>query len=119
VIRKAFGAGLYAMCGPGFDPDCSIALPSAQIAVMGPDPAVNAVYFNKIQELSEDQRAKFVEEKKAEYQKDIDIQRLASEMVVDAVVAGSELREELARRFDILKAKDLDYLPRRHGVIPV
>lgn len=119
VVRKAFGAGLYAMCGPGFDPDCVLALPSAQIAVMGPDPAVNAVYFNKIQELPENERAAFVENKKAEYQKDIDIQRLASEMVIDSVVSAAQLREELARRFEILKAKELDYLPRRHGVIPV
>jgi acetyl-CoA carboxylase carboxyltransferase component len=119
VIRKAFGAGLYAMCGPGFDPDCTLALPSAQIAVMGPDPAVNAVYFNKIQELPESERAAFIAEKKAEYQKDIDIQRLASELVVDGVLVGSELREELSRRFEILKAKKLDYLPRRHGVVPV
>jgi len=44
VIRKAYGAGLYAMCGPAFEPDACIALPSASIAVMGPQAAVNAVY---------------------------------------------------------------------------
>jgi methylmalonyl-CoA decarboxylase subunit alpha len=119
VVRKAFGAGLYAMCGPGFDPDCTLALPSAQIAVMGPEPAVNAVYYNKIQELPEAERAAFIAEKKAEYQKDIDIQRLASEMVVDGVVDGSHLRDELKKRFDILKEKKIEYLPRRHGVVPV
>lgn len=119
VVRKAFGAGLYAMCGPGFDPDCTLALPSAQIAVMGPDPAVNAVYFNKIQELPEADRAAFVAEKKAEYQKDIDIQRLASELVIDGMVDGARLREELRKRFDLLKDKKIDYLPRRHGVVPV
>src|SRR5262249_25593373 len=51
VGRKAYGAGLYAMCGPAFEPDACIALPSASIAVMGPQAAVNAVYFNKIQEI--------------------------------------------------------------------
>lgn len=119
VIRKAFGAGLYAMCGPGFDPDCTLALPSAQIAVMGPDPAVNAVYFNKIMELPEDQRQAFIDEKKAEYTKDIDIQRLASEMVIDGIVDGARLRNELSKRFEILRNKKLEYLPRRHGVVPV
>ena len=49
VVRKAYGAGLYAMCGPAFEPDACIALPTASIAVMGPSAAVNAVYFNKIQ----------------------------------------------------------------------
>src|SRR5689334_8523657 len=48
VVRKAYGAGLYAMAGPGFDPDATIALPTAKIAVMGAEAAVNAVYYNKI-----------------------------------------------------------------------
>ena len=48
VLRKAYGAGLYAMCGPGFEPDATIALPQAMIAVMGAEAAVNAVYSNKI-----------------------------------------------------------------------
>jgi acetyl-CoA carboxylase carboxyltransferase component len=119
VVRKAFGAGLYAMCGPGFDPDCTIALPSAEIAVMGPDPAVNAVYFNKIQELPEAQRAAFIAEKKAEYSKDIDIEILASELVVDAIVEGTRLRQELIGRFEIYANKEITYYPRRHGVVPV
>lgn len=119
VVRKAFGAGLYAMCGPGFDPDCTLALASAQIAVMGPDPAVNAVYFNKIQELPPAERKAFVEAKKAEYEKDIDLERLASELVIDGIVEGVYLREELSKRFDFYSSKKLDYFPRRHGVVPV
>jgi acetyl-CoA carboxylase carboxyltransferase component len=119
VVRKAFGAGLYAMCGPGFDADCTLALPSAQIAVMGPDPAVNAVYYNKIMELPEADRQAFIDAKKAEYQKDIDIQRLASELIVDHLVDGSALRAELILRFEHLASKNLEYLPRKHGVVPV
>ncbi|MBP7844482.1 MAG: acyl-CoA carboxylase subunit beta [Proteobacteria bacterium] len=120
VVRKAFGAGLYAMCGPGFDPDCTLALPTGQIAVMGPDPAVNAVYYNKIQEITDiELRKKFVEEKKAEYEKDVDLKKLASELVIDQVVQPEKLRDELAARFDIYSAKDLKYFPRKHGVVPV
>ena len=37
VVRKAYGAGLYAMAGPAFEPDCCLALPTASIAVMGPE----------------------------------------------------------------------------------
>src|SRR5207245_1294791 len=48
IVRKAYGAGLYAMAGPAFDSDAVIALPSAQIAVMGPEPAINAVFYNKL-----------------------------------------------------------------------
>ncbi len=61
IVRKAYGAGLYAMCGPAFDPDASLALPSAQIAVMGPEPAVNVVFYNKIQAIDDpDERAAYV-----------------------------------------------------------
>lgn len=119
VVRKAFGAGLYAMCGPGFDPDCTPALASGQIAVMGAEPAVNAVYFNKIQELQGDERKKFIEEKKAEYERDINLKKLASELVIDDVVDSKELRKTLVKRFDFYSSKNLQYYPRKHGVIPV
>ena len=56
IVRKAYGAGLYAMAGPAFEPDCCIALPTAQIAVMGPEAAVNAVYSNKIQAIEDPKR---------------------------------------------------------------
>lgn len=119
VVRKAFGAGLYAMCGPGFDPDCTLALASGQIAVMGADPAVNAVFFNKIQELQGEERKKFIEEKKAEYERDINLKKLASELVIDDVVDSKELRSVLVKRFDFYSSKNLKYYPRKHGVIPV
>jgi acetyl-CoA carboxylase carboxyltransferase component len=100
VVRKAYGAGLYAMCGPAFDPDACIALPQASIAVMGPDAAVNAVYYNKIQERPEgDERKRYVDELRAEYRESINIKKLASDLVVDAIVPGHELRAEIAKRF--------------------
>jgi acetyl-CoA carboxylase carboxyltransferase component len=105
IVRKAYGAGLYAMCGPAFEPDACLALPSACIAVMGPEAAINAVYYNKIMELPESQRKEFVEQKHEEYRKDVDIANLASEMVVDSIVSGDELRQELINRFDIYRSK--------------
>lgn len=119
TLRKAFGAGLYAMCGPGFDPDCTLALATSQIAVMGADPAVNAVYYNKIQELPEAERPAFIAAKKLEYESDMDLERLASENVVDSLVLAEELRHELALRFDHYSSKKLEYCPRKHGVVPV
>ncbi len=119
VVRKAYGAGLYAMAGPGFDPDATLALPTAKIAVMGAEAAVNAVYFNKIEALPADEREAFVAAKRAEYDEDIDIVRLASELVVDAVVEPEELRAELVRRFAAYRGKDRSFSRRRHGVTPV
>lgn len=119
VVRKAYGAGLYAMAGPAFEPDCTLALPTAQIAVMGPEAAVNAVYANKIAELPENERAEFIKEKQEEYREDIDIYRLASEMVIDAVIEPEKLRHELVKRFDIYQSKQLMFTERKHGVYPV
>ena len=120
VVRKAYGAGLYAMAGPGFEPDATIALPTARIAVMGPEPAVNAVFFNKIQAIEDPaERERFVAEKRAEYEKDIDILHLAAENVVDAVTQPDDLRDELIKRLDAAASKDRHFSERRHGVPPV
>ncbi|MGJ7036619.1 acyl-CoA carboxylase subunit beta [Anoxybacillus eryuanensis] len=119
IVRKAYGAGLYAMAGPAFEPDCCLAFPHAQIAVMGPEAAVNAVYANKIAELPEEERAAFIEQKREEYRKDIDIYRLASEMVVDGIIAPNELRSELIRRLDAYMSKYVVFSERKHGVYPV
>jgi methylmalonyl-CoA decarboxylase subunit alpha len=120
IVRKAYGAGLYAMCGPAFDPDACLALPSAQIAVMGPEPAVNAVYYNAIQQIDdEEERARFVADRRAEYERDVDLVHLAAELVVDAVVEPADLRDELVRRLATAATRRREDRPRHHGVPPV
>ena len=120
IVRKAYGAGLYAMCGPAFDPDACLALPSAQIAVMGPEPAVNAVFFNKIQAIEDpDERAAFVAARRSEYEEDVDLVHLAAELVVDAVVQPEDLRVELVQRFALARTRRREDFSRRHGVPPV
>jgi acetyl-CoA carboxylase carboxyltransferase component len=119
IVRKAYGAGLYAMAGPAFEPDCCIALPTASIAVMGPEAAVNAVFLNQIQAIEgEEERRAFVERKREEYAADIDILHLASELVVDAVVQPEDLRAELIRRFALAAGKDRSFAQRRNPVTP-
>ncbi len=120
IVRKAYGAGLYAMCGPAFDPDACLALPSASIAVMGAEPAVNAVFYNKIQAIEDpDARAAFVAERRAEYEADVDLVHLAAELVVDAVIQPEDLRDELVRRFAAAGTRRREDFDRRHGVPPV
>ena len=120
IVRKAYGAGLYAMAGPAFEPDACIALPQAQIAVMGPEAAVNAVFFNQIQATSDEaEREAFVSAKREEYSEDIDILHLASELVVDAVIEPDELRGELARRFALAQGKGRSFAERHNPVTPV
>jgi methylmalonyl-CoA decarboxylase subunit alpha len=113
VIRKAYGAGLYAMCGPAFEPDACIALPTASIAVMGPQAAVNAVHYNRIQATPEGpERQALVAALRAEYQSDIDLQKLASELVVDAVISFEDLRAEIKGRLLHARSKPR---PERRG----
>jgi acetyl-CoA carboxylase carboxyltransferase component len=119
VLRKAYGAGLYAMCGPGFDPDVTIALPQAMIAVMGAEAAVNAVFANKIAEKPEAERAAYVEQLREQYRADIDLLKLASNLHVDAVVPGDDLRAELIRRLEATAGKTVTGYARRRSVLPV
>jgi acetyl-CoA carboxylase carboxyltransferase component len=119
VVRKAYGAGLYAFSGPGFEPDATIALPQAMIAVMGPEAAVNAVYYNKIQEKPEAERAAYVQKLRDEYKADIDILKLASEQVLEAVVPGDRLRAEIVARFSAASQRSRPRSPKRRSVTPV
>jgi acetyl-CoA carboxylase carboxyltransferase component len=119
VVRKAYGAGLYAMSGPGFAPEASLALPSASIAVMGPEAAVNAVYFNKLQALAGEERAAEEARLRDAYRADIDIERLASELVVDAVVPPAALRAEVAARLRAAEGRRDPPAPKRRSVTPM
>jgi acetyl-CoA carboxylase carboxyltransferase component len=120
ILRKAYGAGLYAMAGPAFDPDACIALPGARIAVMGPQAAINAVYYNQVQAIEdEDERAAFVEKLRREYAEEIDILHLASELVVDAVIQPEDLRLELVRRLALSASKTRDWPAKHNAVTPV
>jgi methylmalonyl-CoA decarboxylase subunit alpha len=120
VLRKAYGAGLYAMSGPAFEPEATIALPTAKIAVMGPEPAVNAVFANKIAAIDDpDERAAFIAEQRQIYEEDVDLLRLASELVVDAVVQPGDLRREIIARLALGEGKPRHFSERRHGIPPV
>jgi methylmalonyl-CoA decarboxylase subunit alpha len=120
VVRKAYGAGLYAMAGPGFEPDATLALPTAKIAVMGAEAAVNAVYAGKLAEIADpDERAAETARLRQEYDRDIDIMRLAGDLVIDDIVEPEDLRAELIRRFAAARGKDRGAPRRRHGIAPV
>ncbi len=120
IVRKAYGAGLYAMAGPAYDPDACIALPSAKIAVMGPQAAINAVFFNQVQAIEDPaEREAFVEKLREEYKAEIDVLHLASELVVDAVVQPEDLRTELVRRFSLYAGRPREWPAKHNAVTPV
>ncbi len=120
VLRKAYAAGFYAMCAPGFEPRATIALPSAAIGAMGPEASTNAVYAGKIAEIEdEDERAEFVEARTAEQRADVNLLRMASDLVVDAVVPGEQLRAELLARLRHADGWTRSGPRRHHLVSPV
>ncbi|MDQ1404218.1 MAG: methylmalonyl-CoA decarboxylase subunit alpha [Actinomycetota bacterium] len=120
IVRKAYGAGLYAMAGPAFGSDSVIALPTAKIAVMGPEAAVNAVYANNIAAIRDPHaRDAFIAEHRADYEADVDLLRLASDLVVDAIVEPEQLRSELVARLAMASSRDRRFTERHHGVPPV
>ncbi|MDQ6741884.1 MAG: acyl-CoA carboxylase subunit beta [Candidatus Dormibacteraeota bacterium] len=118
IVRKAYGAGLYAMAGPAYDSDAVIALPSAQIAVMGPEPAVNAVFFNQLADLPEAEKARRRKELEDEYRRDIDLYKLAANLIVDDVVEPEALREQLIARFRAYETRWEPPFDRKHAVPP-
>ncbi|MGG0940219.1 acyl-CoA carboxylase subunit beta [Brevibacillus centrosporus] len=119
IVRKCYGAGLYAMAGPAFGTDATIALPSASIAVMGPEAAINAVYYNKIMSLPEAERADFIAQKRQEYAEDIDIYRLGSELVIDDIIPYERLRSDVIARFKLYQNKQPVVYPKRNAIHPV
>ncbi|MFN7151060.1 MAG: acyl-CoA carboxylase subunit beta, partial [Microthrixaceae bacterium] len=120
IVRKAYGAGLYAMSGPAFEPEATLALPTAKIAVMGPEAAVNAVFANKIAAIEDEgERLAFVEEQRRLYEEDVDLLRLAAELVIDGIVEWGDLRQEVHRRLVRAEGKSRHFSDRRHGVPPV
>ncbi|PSQ49705.1 propionyl-CoA carboxylase [Halobacteriales archaeon SW_7_65_23] len=118
VVRKAYGAGIYAMSGPAYDPESTIALPSGEIAIMGPEAAINAVYARKLAEIDDEEERKHKEQElREEYREDIDVHRMASEVVIDEIVPPSTLRRELGNRFEFYETVEKDLPDKKHGTI--
>lgn len=118
VVRKAYGAGIYAMCGPAFEPEATLAIPGAEIAVMGAEAAINAVYRNHIDAIEDpEERAAYIEAKRNEYRADIDIHVVADDLVVDHIVPPSELRKEISERLAFYADKEFPLPHRKHGTV--
>jgi acetyl-CoA carboxylase carboxyltransferase component len=117
ITRKAYGAGIYAMAGPSFGPDATLALPSAEISVMGPDAAVHALFGRQLEEMDEESKQAFIESAKQEFDKYIDIRKQAATMQVDELVPAGDLRQQLEHRLDVYKTKERDPVDRHHGTV--
>jgi acetyl-CoA carboxylase carboxyltransferase component len=120
VMRKAYAAGYYAMCCPGFEPRATLALPTATIGPMAPEASTNAMYANKIAAIEDpDERAAYIAARVAEQEHEINLLRMGSDLIVDAVVEPPNLREELIARLAAADGWDRTTGRRHHPVSPV
>ncbi|MDQ3644458.1 MAG: acyl-CoA carboxylase subunit beta, partial [Actinomycetota bacterium] len=117
VIRKAYGAGYYVMCGKAYEPDLIVAWPSAEISVMGPEGAVNIIFRKQI-EAAEDPdaaRAEMIEK----IRKIIDPYVAAGNAMIDDVIDPRETRPTVIKALEMAEGKRVERPWRKHGVSPV
>lgn len=120
VLRKAYAAGFYAMCAPGFEPRATIALPTGNIGTMSAEASANAVYANKIAAIEDPvEREAFVRARVAEQAADFTLLRMGSELVVDTVVQPDRLRQELLARMRASQRWERSAPGRHHVISPV
>jgi acetyl-CoA carboxylase carboxyltransferase component len=120
VMRKAYAAGYYAMCAPGFEPRATLALPTATIGTMSPEASTNAMYANRIAEITDpEERAAYIAARVAEQEAEMNLLRMGSELVVDAVVDPPALRAELIARLAAADGWGRTPGRRHHVVSPV
>ena len=117
IMRKAYGAGYYVMCGKGYQPDTIVAWPFAEISVMGPEGAVNII-FNKQVEASDNPeatRAQLIETIRAQ----INPYLAAGWAMIDDVIDPAETRRVIVKTIEQSRDKKIDRPWRKHGNIPV
>jgi acetyl-CoA carboxylase carboxyltransferase component len=117
VLRKAYGAGYYVMCGRAYEPDLIVAWPTAEISVMGPEGGTNIVYRREIAASAnpDHERARRVEE----FRKLISPYIAAGAALIDDVIDPRETRPTLIRALEMATSKRVERPWRKHGVMPV
>jgi acetyl-CoA carboxylase carboxyltransferase component len=117
VMRKAYGAGYFVMCGRAYEPDLIVAWPTAEISVMGPEGGTNIVYRKEIAAAAnpDEERARRVDD----FRKLISPYIAAGAALIDDVIDPRDTRPTLIRALEMAKTKRVDRPWRKHGVMPV
>jgi acetyl-CoA carboxylase carboxyltransferase component len=117
VIRKAYGAGYYVMCGKAYEPDLIVAWPTAEISVMGAEGAVNIIMRKQIEAADDpdQKRAELVDN----FRKIIDPYVAAGNDMIDDIIDPRETRPVVIRGLEMAERKRVERPWKRHGVMPV
>jgi propionyl-CoA carboxylase beta chain len=118
ITRKAYGGAYIVMGSKHLGADVNLAWPTAQVAVMGAQGAVNILYRKDLKDAAEP--AKVREEKIAEYEEAFDNPYVAAERGwIDAVIAPSETRSRIVKSLRMLRTKRETLPAKKHGNIPL
>src|ERR671922_350532 len=117
IIRKAYGAGYYVMCGKAYEPDLLVAWPSAEISVMGAEGAVNIIFRKQIEASEDPDKAR--EELVNNFKQIIEAYIAAGNAMVDDIIDPRETRPTIIRGLEMAAAKKIDRPWKKHGVMPV
>lgn len=117
IVRKAYGAGYYVMCGRAYGPDLIVAWPGAEISLMGPEGAVNIIGRKQIDGAADPdaERTRLVDQFK-DY---INPYIAAGSALIDDVIDPRETRRVLMRGLELASQKHVRQPERKHGVMPV
>lgn len=119
VIRKAYGAAYYAMCGRMFDPDFLFAWPTAEISVMGPEGMVSIFAKKALEGKTPDEAQSFTAQMAEAIRPYLDIKKPAAWGFIDDVIDPRETRKMLFFGLEVTRNKHVVRHQRRHGVYPV
>jgi acetyl-CoA carboxylase carboxyltransferase component len=117
VIRKAYGAGYYVMCGKAYEPDLVVAWPSAEISVMGAEGAVNIIFRKQIEASDDPEKARA--ELVDNFKRIIDPYVAAGNAMIDDIIDPRETRPTIARALEMAETKRIERPWKKHGVMPV
>jgi propionyl-CoA carboxylase beta chain len=119
ITRKAYGGAYCVMSSKHLRTDVNFAYPTAEIAVMGPEGAVNILYRRELEEAGAD-GPRVRAEKVAEYREKFSNPYIAAERgFVDAIIEPRRTRPEIVRALRQLGAKRASVPPKKHGNLPL
>ena len=118
IIRKAYGGAYIAMSSKSLRGDINYAWPMAEIAVMGPEGAVNIIYRDEIKKSAnpEETRQKLIQEYRDKFANPY---VAAARGYIDDVIDPRETRPKLIKALRMLQSKDVSNPPKKHGNIPL
>lgn len=117
LVRKAYGAGYYVMCGRAYEPDLIVAWPGAEISVMGAEGAVNIIGRSAIEAADDPEATR--EAMLNAVRQQIDPYIAAGNAMIDDIIDPRETRQTVIRGLRMAKDKKVERPWKKHGVMPV